>query len=117
MAADGAEARCWGRLVSSDGLQQVVGAAIVQEENSLTKTPQWGSAEHVSCGSALGNVVGQTAAHVMHQEIAVGVGCHVLKGLGFTSRRSDHGCGVAQNAADSGIGSVGAERAAGHVEH
>src|SRR5229473_3659702 len=75
-------------LVGFDGGQQVSGAAIVQEKDALTQTPQRSRAELIAAGIALGNVVSQTDTHVMDFYVGEQVGSSVaqtkrqLRGLG-----------------------------------
>src|SRR5450432_634366 len=56
------------------GRKEVLGAAIVQEENALPQSPQRRRAELISTRSALPDVVGQSGAHVMNFNITEQVG-------------------------------------------
>ena len=82
-----------GAAVGIDGRDQVVGAAIVQEEDALSQSPQRRRAELVSACSALRNVVRQPCAHVVDLKIGEQVGGGVaqtrrqLRGLSGERRR------------------------------
>src|SRR6266704_2199230 len=83
---------CWSRsrliglravaLVGLDGLQQVRSTAIVQDEDPLSQAPQRCTAELVSTGPALTNVVRQACAHVMDLKITEQVGSSVAQTRG-----------------------------------
>jgi len=47
------------------------GAAIVQEENALADAPEWRGAEFVADGGTLGNIVRETRAHVVDEQVGV----------------------------------------------
>ena len=49
--------RSVGEKVRRDRLQQVICAAIVEEEDALAHAPKRGRAEHVSCRDALRDIV------------------------------------------------------------
>ena len=59
--------------VCPDCLDQVGGAAIMQQEDSLSQSPQRSRAELVAACAALGNVVGQPGTHVMELKVRVRV--------------------------------------------
>ena len=44
-------------MMRMDGRQQIIGAAIMQEESALAEAPERSSTEHVAGGDALGDVV------------------------------------------------------------
>ena len=52
-----------------DGLEQVAGAAIMQEENALAYAPQRRGAELPSVGVALSYAILQPYAHVVHRYV------------------------------------------------
>src|SRR5580765_2078786 len=52
-----------------NGFEQILRAAIVQEEDSLPKAPQGCRTELVSTGAALAHIIGQARSHVMEHEI------------------------------------------------
>src|SRR5712691_4256563 len=54
------------RGVCSDGLQEVVSSAVVQEKQPLPHAPKRRCAELVRAGCALRNSIGQPRAHVMY---------------------------------------------------
>jgi len=56
-------------LVSPDGLNQVGGAPIMEEEDALSDAPERSSSELVRAGAALGNAVSQAFAHVVHEQV------------------------------------------------
>src|SRR5215471_17881475 len=71
-----------------DGPDNIVGAAVMQEEEALPDTPQRCTPELASIGTTLGHPVLETCAHVVHREVAVrperhiALPCHVgLAGL------------------------------------
>ena len=47
--------------------EQVSGSAVVQEENALTNTPEWGGSEFVGPCSALDYAISQPRSHMMQQ--------------------------------------------------
>src|SRR6185369_6305136 len=55
--------------VLADGALEVRGAPVVQEEDPLAETPQRRGAEFPRTRLALAYAVGQTVAHVVHQEV------------------------------------------------
>src|SRR5437773_5134094 len=61
-------------IVALNGADQVLAAAIVQEEDPLSQAPQRRSAELVSTGPALTNVIRQDCAHVVDLKVAEQVG-------------------------------------------
>jgi hypothetical protein len=52
-----------------DGFQQIVGAAVMQEEGALADAPERRGAEHVAGGETLSDIVRETFAHVMDQQV------------------------------------------------
>src|SRR4029077_1545285 len=58
-------------VVIDDRRQQVRSAAVVQQEDPLTKAPQGCGPELVAPGPTLAHVVGQKRAHVMDLNIGV----------------------------------------------
>src|SRR6202007_3255203 len=60
---------------SVDGVQQVGGAAIVEEEDALSNAPEGSGAELVGAGAALRDAVGETLTHVMDDKIRVKIRC------------------------------------------
>ena len=59
--------------------EQILRAAIVQEEDSLPKAPQGRRAEFVSTGIALTHIVSQSLAHVMEHQVGVQIHVFVLQ--------------------------------------
>ena len=55
--------------MEEDGLQQIAGPAVVQEEDSLSNAPQRSAPEHVALGGALRDIVRQPGSHMMNQKI------------------------------------------------
>lgn len=55
-----------------DSGQKIGRAAVMQEEDSLTESPQRSGAELIAAGTALRNIVSQAAAHVMNLKIREG---------------------------------------------
>ena len=58
-----------GARMCLDCLQKVGRSSVVEEENTLTETPQWRCTELIRSGMALGDVVRQPRAHLMDQQI------------------------------------------------
>src|SRR5262249_48628573 len=56
-----------------DGLQQVAGSSIMQEEDPLPKPPQRSGAKFVGPGSSLGNPVAEDP-HVVHEQVREQIG-------------------------------------------
>ena len=54
-----------------DGDVDLVGAAIVQEEQALADAPKRRATELPAVGIALGNAVLESRSHVVHREVAV----------------------------------------------
>lgn len=54
-----------------DGLDQITGAAIVEEEEALPQSPEGSRAELIGAGTTLIGTVGQTRAHVVQSEVRV----------------------------------------------
>ena len=52
-----------------DGLQEVVGATIVQKEDALAQSPQGRRTKLVRAGIALNDVISQYRPHVVDEEI------------------------------------------------
>src|SRR5450432_8548 len=72
---------------------QVAGAAIVQEEDSLPESPQRGGSELITTGAALSNVIVEPVAHVMDFQIAVEVrGYTAETGRDIGSRAGQRRC-------------------------
>src|SRR5262252_57762 len=61
-----------GAVVELDGLAEVAGAAVVQEEDALAGAPQGSGAEHVARRQTLVDVVRQILAHVVKREVGIG---------------------------------------------
>jgi len=57
-----------------NGVDEIGGAAIVEEEDALAESPEGRGAEFVGCGGALGDAVGEIRAHVMDEQIGEEVG-------------------------------------------
>src|SRR5579864_4621938 len=87
-------------LMSFDGAKQVFAPAIVEEEDSLSKTPQRGRAELIAAGAALGHVVGQHVAHMMDFQITEQVGRSASQARGEVRSVGLKRWSVAQRAAD-----------------
>src|SRR5580765_5991756 len=60
-----------GRVMITDGDQQIVGPPVVQQEQALTQSPERRRAELVRAGAALDDIVGKRGSHVMHQQVRV----------------------------------------------
>ena len=54
-----------------DGLHQVGGPSIVEEEDALPDAPERSASELVGTGAALCDAIGQSFAHVMDEEVRV----------------------------------------------
>ena len=57
------------RMVSLNCLEEIVGTTVVQEESALADAPEWSGAEHVAGSESLCDVVGESLAHVMNQQV------------------------------------------------
>src|SRR6266699_2773169 len=95
--------------MEEDGLQQIAGPAVVQEEDSLSNAPQRSAPEHVALGGALRDIVRQPGSHMMNQKIRVEVDRLVLQGFALHRRGSHHPGRVTSEATDPGIARVRAE--------
>ena len=93
-----------------DGLQQVVGATIVQEEDALADAPQRRCAEHITGSKSLRDVVREALTHVVDQQIRIGMYDEALESMGLALWRGDHGGRVASEAADAGTPRADAEQ-------
>ena len=89
------------RRVRQDGLEQIVGASIMQEEPALSDAPQRRATEHIARSLALRDVIGQALAHVVDEQVAVEMDGQVFQPFGLALRRSHHGGCVAQHAANA----------------
>src|SRR5437879_7083404 len=71
-----------------DGLDQILGAAVMQEEDALSDAPQRCAAELASARTALPDAVGQSLPHVVQRKVAVRLERLVaLSGEGGVARR------------------------------
>src|SRR5262245_49173448 len=61
----------------ADRLHDVLGAAVMQEEDALADAPQWRGAELPATGGALADIVGEPDTHVVDGEVAVRPDGHV----------------------------------------
>ena len=52
-----------------DRAQQIGGSPVVQEEEPLAYSPQWGGAEFIRASAALGNPVGKPTAHIVYEQV------------------------------------------------
>src|SRR5271170_2839054 len=87
-----------------DGIEQVRRAAIVEEENALAEAPQRRGAELVSGRGALGDAVGEIAAHVMDEQIGEEVRGGLIHTRSDGGRRGGQRRCVAQGAPDASEG-------------
>ena len=62
-----------------DGVDEIVRAAIVKEEDALAKSPKWSGTELVSRGAALRDAVGKIIPHVVNEKIGVKIRVHVVE--------------------------------------
>jgi hypothetical protein len=58
-----------GAGVVFDGVAQIAGAPVMQEENSLADSPQRGRSELIGARIPLGDAIIQSRSHVMEQQI------------------------------------------------
>ena len=58
-------------LVGSDGLHQVAGPPVMEEENALSDAPQGSGSELVGAGGALRDAVCKAFAHVVDKKVRV----------------------------------------------
>src|SRR5215471_2212383 len=87
--------------VRSDGLQQIVGPSVMQEEYSLTDAPKRRRAELTWTSLALADPVGEPCAHVMQQQVGKQIDGPVLQYRAKQNRRSLHCWRVAQRTPDA----------------
>ena len=62
-----------------NGLHQVGGAAVMQEEDALAQSPQRCRAELIASRHTLADVVGEVRPHVMEQQVGIQVGLHIAE--------------------------------------
>src|SRR5260370_42500578 len=75
-----------------NGLVDSSGAAVMQEEQALSGTPQRRRTELPAVGIALGNVVSESRSHIVHGEVTERLERHVaLPGHGRLSGGLSHG--------------------------
>jgi hypothetical protein len=55
--------------VSSDGVYQVGGPSVMEEEDTLTDAPEGSCSELVGAGAALRDAVGEAFAHVVDEKV------------------------------------------------
>ena len=60
-----------GTGVFLNGIDEIGGTTIVEEENPLTESPERRGAELVGSGAALRNAVGEICAHVVNKQVGV----------------------------------------------
>src|SRR5215471_15663423 len=87
--------------MSQDGLDQVRGPTIMQEEDSLTDSPERSCAELVGARLPLHNVVGQVCAHVMQHQVGEKIYRTVLQNRTEHDRSRLHLRRVAQRTSDA----------------
>ena len=58
-------------LVSLDGINQVGGTSIVEEEDALSDAPERSGSELVGAGATLRNAVSEAFAHVVYEKVRV----------------------------------------------
>ena len=80
--------------------KQVVCAAIVQKEQTLSNAPKRRRAKFVWSGRPLNDVIGEEASHVMHQKIGEQINGPVLQHGAVHCRRGLHLRRMAQPAPD-----------------
>ncbi len=61
-----------------DGLQKVIRAPVVEEESALAHSPQRRAAEHIPCRSALRDVISEAFAHMVYQQVRIGMRRQIL---------------------------------------
>src|SRR5207249_3025744 len=86
--------------VSVDGGDEVGGAAIMQEEDALSQTPEGSGAELIASGAALRNVVGQARAHVVDFHVGEQIGGGGVEAWSHGRLSRDEGWCMARSAAD-----------------
>jgi len=57
-----------------DGVEKIRGAAIVEQENTLTESPEGRGAELVGSSAALRDTVSKVCTHVMNKQVGVQIG-------------------------------------------
>ena len=89
-------------LVRLDGFHEAGRPAVMQEEDPLSHSPQWSRPELISVRAALRDVVGETVAHVVDEEVRESVDRHVGLLRDVRHCTGIDGRGVAKRAADIG---------------
>ena len=89
-----------GAVVLEDRLDQVVGAAVVQEVELVAQAPERGGAPIAAAGTALGDAVGEVLAHGVDGEVGVEADALVAE-RGGGGVAGLQGRGVAHGAAES----------------
>ena len=82
----------------------------MQEEETLADSPQRRGPKHVALRQALRDVVGESAAHVMDEQVGEKMRLLILERRGFMLRPSDHHGRVAEGTADAGVVRIGSEQ-------
>src|SRR5882724_2584397 len=72
--------------VFADGLEQVAGASIVEEEDALPQAPEGSGAELVGARATLGDAVSEAFAHVVDEQVRVKIGGLIGKRSARASR-------------------------------
>ena len=66
--------------VSSNGVNQVGGPSVMEEEDTLSDTPEGSCPEFVGTGAALGDAVSESFAHVVDEKVGVEIRSLIGKG-------------------------------------
>ena len=64
-----------GQHVTDNRLKEILRPSVVEEEDSLTESPQWGSPKFIAGCGALRDVIFEPIAHVMHEQIGKQIRC------------------------------------------
>src|SRR5215470_20450922 len=84
-----------------DGLKQIRCSSVVQEENTLTDSPERSGPELVRAGLALDDVVREFRAHVVQHQVRKQIDRPVLKNRAEHDGRRLHLRRMAQSASDA----------------
>ena len=84
------------------GLDDIVGPAVMKKEDPLADTPERRGAKFPTSSQALRHALGQSIAHVMHEQVREEIDRPVLQHRADQGRRRLHGRRMTQRAADRG---------------
>src|SRR5262245_27690734 len=93
--------RRWKREMGKDGFKQIRRSSVMQEEDTLTDSPERSGPELVGTGLALDDVVCEVCAHVVQHQVRKQIDGPVLQNRAEHYRRCLHLRRMAQSASDA----------------